>query len=97
MATDELTKAKAANRELKKEVSELGRLYELRGRELTAARKSAAKADELNDYLAAANAKVASLEKDLAAAQKETEDLQAREARVEGMLEDVQALKRLAS
>ena len=93
---DPLKTAQAQVKALKEEVSELGRLYELRGRDLTAANKKAAKADDLKAVLDMANEKVAILEKALTASQNEAEGLAARLAKVDSILEDVAALKRLA-
>lgn len=93
--TNPEAKLKAEYQALKQEHSELGRLYELRGRDLASARKAAAKADDLKDELDRANEKVAILEKALTASQNEAEQLCERLARNESVLEDVAVLKRL--
>lgn len=93
----ELNQAKAQVKALKEEVSEKDKLYEARGKELTAARKQAAKADDLQAELDAVNAKVEALEKAAAAAAKERDDLAEKLAKTNGILDDVAALKRLVA
>lgn len=88
-------KLKADYQALKQEHSELGRLYELRGRDLAAARKHAAKVDDAEAELAEANEEIDALAKALAEKSREVEDLQAKLAKTDDILEDVAALKRL--
>lgn len=92
---DPLKQAQAQIKALKEEVSELGRQHELRGRELAAARKQAAKVDDLEAELAKTQEKAEACNKALAEAEREVEDLQAKVAKNDGILEDVAALKRL--
>lgn len=94
---DELSKAKGQIKALKEEVSELGRQHEIRGRELTHARKQAAQAESLAADLELAEAANASLSKALQQAEKANADLAEKLAKTNGILDDVAALKRLVA
>lgn len=93
--TNPEAKLKADYQALKQEHSELGRLYELRGRDLASARKQAAKVDDAKAELADANDQIAVLEKQLAEKSREVEDLQAKQAKYDSIMEDLAAAKRL--
>ena len=95
--SDQLKKAQAQVKELKEEVSELGRQHEIRGRELTHARKQAAKADDLAAALDMAEAEAVAQKKRADAAEKEAADLAEKLAKTNGILDDVAALKRLVA
>lgn len=89
-------KLKADHQELKHEHSELGRLYELRGRDLNSARKRVVALEEENEQIAELEKKLAQAYKDNQELVNQVKDLSAKQAKVDQVLEDVAALKRLA-
>lgn len=95
MSKDPMKELKQREQELKHEVSELGRQLELRGRDLTAARKKAAKVDELQEELDKAHAAVELGRQKIGEQNVEIAHLRSEAEKANTLREDVEALKRL--